>query len=113
MSIADDTKNAPSTVWNDSVAELVAIGAAIASNCEPCFKFHYDKASKLGVSREDMVRAVTLAQQVKESPAKSVLDLAARHLEPPGARAKPCCCGGGDDEPTFTPDAKGSKPKCC
>jgi AhpD family alkylhydroperoxidase len=111
--MTNETDNASATVWNDSVAELVAIGAAIASNCEPCFKFHYDRASKLGVSREDMVRAVTLAQQVKESPAKAVLELAARQLEPPGARAKPCCCCSGDDEAKFTPVAKGSKPKCC
>lgn len=99
------------SVWNDSVAELVAIGAAIASNCEPCFKFHYDRALKLGVSREDMIRAVTLAQKVKEAPAKAVLDLAVRNLEPPGAQPKPCCCG--DDGSKFTPVVKGSKPKCC
>ena len=42
----------------EAVEELVAIGAAIASNCEPCFRFHYDKARKLGVSKEDMARAV-------------------------------------------------------
>jgi AhpD family alkylhydroperoxidase len=112
MSKTDETRNEPPTVWNDSVDERVAIAAAIAPNCEPCFKFHYDTASKLGLSREDMVRAVTQAQQVKDSPAKAVLDLAAGHLEPPGARDKPCC-GGGDDGSERTPVAKGSKPKCC
>ncbi len=75
---------APS-VFTDAVAELVAIGAAIASNCEPCFKFHYDKARKLGVSREDMRLAVTTAQAVKDAPAKAMLDLADKYLsrEPP------------------------------
>jgi AhpD family alkylhydroperoxidase len=63
------------------VAELVAIGAAIASNCEPCFKFHYDKAHKLGVADADMRRAVDLAQRVKETPASAVLDLAYRTLD--------------------------------
>ena len=70
---------APS-LFSEAVAELVAIGAAIASNCEPCFKFHYDKARRLGVSREDMGRAVTTAQNVKDAPAKAVLDLADRYL---------------------------------
>jgi len=70
---------APS-LFTDAVAELVAIGAAIASNCEPCFKFHYDKARKLGVWREDMLRAVTTAQNVKDAPAKSMLELAERYL---------------------------------
>jgi len=70
---------APS-IFTEAVSELVAIGAAIASNCEPCFKFHYDKARKLGVSREDMLRAVTTAQNVKDAPAKAILDLAQRYL---------------------------------
>lgn len=69
-----------SSIFTEAVAELVAIGAAVASNCEPCFKFHYDKARKLGVSREDMLRAVTTAQNVKDAPAKAMLDLAQRHL---------------------------------
>lgn len=68
------------SLYTETVAELVAIGAAIASNCEPCFKFHYDKARKLGVSREDMLRAVTTAQNVKDAPAKAMLDLAQRYL---------------------------------
>jgi len=36
---------------------------------------------------------------------------AVRHLEPPGAQAKPCCCG--DDGSKFKPVEKGSKPRCC
>ena len=70
---------APS-IYTEAIAELVAIGAAIASNCEPCFRAHYDKARKLGVSREDMMRAVTTAQSVKEVPAKALSSLAERYL---------------------------------
>jgi AhpD family alkylhydroperoxidase len=70
-----------SSIFTDQVAELVAIGAAIASNCEPCFKFHFDQARKLGVTDADMRRAVELAQKVKEAPARAVLDLARRSLD--------------------------------
>ena len=73
-------EEAPS-LYTAAVAELIAIGASIASNCEPCFKFHFDKARKLGVSVEDMARAVETAQAVKESPARSVLELANRFLK--------------------------------
>lgn len=69
------------SLFTEAVAELVAIGAAIGSNCEPCFKFHYDKARKLGVSNEDMLQAVTIAQSVKDAPARSVLELAHRYLK--------------------------------
>jgi AhpD family alkylhydroperoxidase len=85
---------APS-VYTDVVAELVAIGAAIAANCEPCFKYHFQQAKKLGVSREDMMRAVRTAQSVKETPAKAMLDLAHRYLEgePAALPVVKSCCG--------------------
>ena len=72
------------SLYTEAVAELVAIGAAVAANCEPCFKFHFDKARKLGVSREDMRQAVATAQSVKEAPAKAMRALAERFLRPEG-----------------------------
>lgn len=68
------------SIYTDQVKELVAIGAAIASNCETCFKFHFDKARKLGVSREDMALAVETAKMVKASPAQSIALLADKTL---------------------------------
>lgn len=68
------------SIFNPQVAELVAIGAAIAANCEPCFKYHYDQARKLGVSDLDMRYAVDLAQKVKDTPARAMLNLAERYL---------------------------------
>ena len=82
-------------IYTDAVAELVAIGAAIAAHCEPCFKYHFQQAGKLGVSREDMMRAVKTAQSVKEAPAKAMLQLADRYLEgdPTGLPTVKSCCG--------------------
>ncbi len=112
---------APS-IFTEAVSELVAIGAAIASNCEPCFKFHYDKARKLGVSREDMLRAVTTAQNVKDAPAKAILDLAQRYLsrdavvevpapaspEAPKAKSTGCCGPASKSDPSSE-----KKSGCC
>ena len=95
----------PPSIFTDAVKELVAIGAAIASNCEPCFKHHYNEARKLGVSKEDMRLAVDMAQAVKESPARSVLAVADKYL---GTAAQPVtldCCGGAEEQ------ASGGK--CC
>ena len=75
------TPPAPSLL-TDQVDELVAIGTAIGANCDPCLKFHYNKALTLGVSRDDMRRAVGIAQTVKDAPAKSSSELAARLLRP-------------------------------
>ena len=65
-------------LFTPAVAELVAIGAAIAANCEPCLRHHVKAATELGVSLVDMARAVELAARVKDAPHRSVLKLAAR-----------------------------------
>jgi AhpD family alkylhydroperoxidase len=86
---------AATSYFTAQVAELVAIGAAIGANCEPCFKYHYDQARKLGVSDLDMRLAVDLAQKVKETPARAMLDLAERYLgaatDETTAKANSCC----------------------
>ncbi|MBS2032583.1 MAG: arsenite efflux transporter metallochaperone ArsD [Deltaproteobacteria bacterium] len=78
---------APS-LFTEAVEELVGIAAAVASSCEPCFKLHYDRARKLGVSREDMLRAVTTAERIRETPAKAVVEVADRYLRREGAGAR-------------------------
>ena len=91
VSLSDDKPS----IYTDAVAELVAIGAAIAANCEPCFKYHFQQARKLGVSREDMIRAVKTAEAVKQTPANAMLQLADRYLKGDSA-ALPVvqsCCG--------------------
>jgi len=73
------------------VTELIAIGAAIASNCETCFKHHYNQARKLGVSKDDMIQAVNIALQVKDAPAQAMVQLAQKYLVPGGAASGSCC----------------------
>lgn len=77
--------------------ELVAIGAAVAANCEPCLKYHLRKAREAGLTDDQLRAAVTVAQKVKETPARLILEAADRLLAP-GAPAAPepakaGCCG--------------------
>jgi AhpD family alkylhydroperoxidase len=53
------------SLYTAAVAELVAIGASVASGCDPCLEFHQNKARKLGVSAADLERAVGTGQRVK------------------------------------------------
>jgi arsenite methyltransferase len=93
------TSEKPQRTYTPAVRELVAIGAAIAANCEPCFKYHYSQARKHGVSLEDMACAVTMAQKVKETPARAILELANKYLgcsastEEAGTPPAGTCCG--------------------
>ncbi len=108
------------SLYTDAVAELVAIGAAIVANCQPCFKYHYDQARKLGVSNEDMARAVATAQKVKDAPARAVLDLADKflgvttpHADGSQAATSSCCTpSAADDTDCCTPSAAESS-SCC
>ena len=68
------------SIFTPAVAELVAIAAAIGANCEPCFKYHYSQARKLGVSSDDMAEAVALANRVKLAPSQNMLILADKLL---------------------------------
>ena len=77
--------------------ELVAIGAAVAANCEPCLKYHFRKAEEAGLTDDQLRAAVTVAQKVKETPARLILEAADRLLGPAGRLspepAKAGCCG--------------------
>ena len=35
------------SLFSEAAAELIAIGASIAADCEPCFKSHFDRARNL------------------------------------------------------------------
>jgi AhpD family alkylhydroperoxidase len=69
-----------SSIVTPAVAELIAIGAAMGASCEPCLKYHYNNARKLGVTREDMAMAVKLADRVKRAPAQNMRVLADKLL---------------------------------
>ena len=87
--------------------ELVAIGAALASNCVPCIEFHIPEARKAGLSDQQINEAVGLADKVRQVPAQKVLAAAGRllpqaetrtHAEQsacgaalPATEVKPCC----------------------
>jgi AhpD family alkylhydroperoxidase len=107
---------APRSIYSEQVQELVAIGAAIAANCEPCFRYHFDKARKLGVSKEDMARAVGTAQMVKETPARAMLDLAEKYT---GGKVAPkdapsaCCAPPAQEEAVGLGRPASAPKKCC
>ncbi len=63
--------------------ELVAIGAAITSNCIPCIEYHIPEARKAGLTNAQILEAVQLAEKLKQVPARKVLDYARSLLESP------------------------------
>ena len=56
---------------DDRLKELIAIGAATTANCVPCLKFHYEKASKLGVTVEEAKEAIEVGRLVRRGAART------------------------------------------
>ncbi len=112
------------SIFSDQVAELVAIGASIGANCELCLRWHCQHARQIGVTDEDMARAVSVAQVVKDMPATRMTRLAERLgiAGPVAAETAMCCgpgggvgsCGGGDgDGDPCCCEETGSNPLRC
>jgi 4-carboxymuconolactone decarboxylase len=57
-------------------SELVALGAAIGSNCVPCVEYHIPQARKAGLADAEIRAAIELADKVRQVPARKVLDAA-------------------------------------
>jgi len=72
---------AATSLFTPAVKELVAIGAAIAANCEPCLRYHVRAARELGVSLADVASAIEIAAKVKDVPHQAILKLGARLTE--------------------------------
>lgn len=53
-------------VLEEETEYLIAIGAAVAVNCIPCFEHLYEQAITAGVSSAEIKRASDIAVQVKK-----------------------------------------------
>lgn len=53
-------------ILEEKTENLIAIGAAVAANCIPCFEHLYEKAITSGISLDEINRAADIAGQVKK-----------------------------------------------
>lgn len=78
--------------------ELVALGAALASNCASCIEFHVAAARRAGLSDGQIRAAIAAADQIRQVPVRLVMEGAEAALAKPAPTAAttiaPCACGG-------------------
>jgi 4-carboxymuconolactone decarboxylase len=91
-----------------SERELVALGAAMGSNCVPCIEFHIPEARKAGLTDSQISEAIHLADKVRQVPARKVLDAALKILPETsdGAQTNDGGCAA-------TPSTTGGDARCC
>lgn len=65
---------------NATTRELVAIAAAVAGKCQPCFAYHYQQAIEQGINEEWIREAIQLARDIRASGDKHMDEFAERRL---------------------------------
>ena len=80
---------------------LVALGAALASNCVPCIEYHIPGAKRAGLSDREIEAALEIADKVRQVPARAVLETASARIgsssDDMASPANPDCgCSGSD-----------------
>ena len=80
--------------------ELVAIGASVTANCEPCLHYHVNKAQEVGAKAEDIQAAIDMGQKVRRGSTANMGRVVSDVLESlgaPAAASDPAggmsCCG--------------------
>ncbi|HEU5163075.1 MAG TPA: carboxymuconolactone decarboxylase family protein [Thermoanaerobaculia bacterium] len=69
--------------------ELVALGAALGSNCIPCAEYHVAEGRKVGLSPRQIAEALRLADKLRQTPADRVLAAANAALAATAAPHEP------------------------
>jgi 4-carboxymuconolactone decarboxylase len=86
--------------------ELVALGAALGSNCTPCVEHHVGEARKSGLTDSQISAAIDLADRIRKVPAAKALDAAQQLV---GERPAPSMMGAGCEQMMAAANASG----CC
>ena len=79
---------------------LVGLGAALGSNCIPCVEHHVPAARSAGLSDDEIRAALSLADTIRQVPAKRVLARATELVSTPASESTPAAtCSTLDKKP--------------
>ena len=82
---------------DEKTLRLIAVGASVSANCQPCLQINVTKAIKAGLQEQDIAQAIQIGKMVRQGAA-SKMDVFTAEL----SRASPtpknsadigCSCG--------------------
>jgi AhpD family alkylhydroperoxidase len=85
-------KNTEERAMDEKTSLLICLGASTAANCIPCFEHYHKKASAAGLTPEEILEAVELANKVK-SGAHLVMRSSIKTFMGGEAPTTSCGCG--------------------
>ncbi len=89
--------------------ELVALGAALGSNCVPCIEYHVPEARKASFTDRQISEAIRFADKIRQVPARKVLDAALGMVADDNTTAE----NTRSDSDCTQPAAGAPAPRCC
>ena len=72
---------------------FIAIGAATAANCGPCFEHYFSRAEKLGIDKGDIQKTVAIAVKVRGGAHMVMKGAIQGILKGKGQGGDNCCSG--------------------
>jgi len=84
-------------VLDNRTKELIAIGASISANCQPCLEYHTGKAIENGSDEEEISEAIEIGKLVRRGAAAKMDKFAENLDQVPHLKSedkdKNCGCG--------------------
>ncbi|OPY56588.1 MAG: Carboxymuconolactone decarboxylase family protein [Methanosaeta sp. PtaU1.Bin112] len=76
---------------DENTKELIAIGASLAAHCQPCLKFHIDKARKLGICDDEIDKAIAVGRMIQKGAMSATDKFAEYVLIGLESKSSQCC----------------------
>ena len=54
------------------IGELIAVGASVAANCQPCVKYRVGKAREMKVAEDEIRQAIEVGKMVRKGAASQM-----------------------------------------
>ncbi len=81
---------------DNKTKELIAVGASITANCQPCLQYHKNKALEFGAEEGEIAEAIGMGKQVRKGAADKMDEFSAGAKDcgfAPPRWIKSACCG--------------------
>ncbi len=79
---------------DNRIKELIAVGASITANCQPCLQYHVSEGLKSGADEREIMEAIEVGKMVRRGAA-SKMDKFAASLSESGAPSNASTEAGG------------------
>jgi AhpD family alkylhydroperoxidase len=78
---------------DDKTKEMIAIGASITANCQPCLQYHVTEARRFGADAQEIADAIAVGKQVRRGAgAKMDAFSATMAGETASSKSENACC---------------------